>query len=624
MGCGASSESTQTAAANAPLASPSAVPKPAAAVKETSESKTPATSLPPHLEAELKKFEARFAMITVDKEEEVYLGLLPTSSGLEIGIANSASELFSAVFGEAELEAAKGEKTWTVFFAAFKKQMVKASAKTDGKALALTIPCGDKTKDTFTFALPSKGKNMETLHRLFLLPLSDLFAKAKAGDDSKYTNLELEGNTKKAQVTENEQKLVTINNEIEPLSKNAKGALEDARAAKEQCDGVKKRIQRLKDATDPKWDPLYADGVSPFRLHTPHCREVHIPAIIPCDTMAMFSIRQKFGGDTSNVPTALNSTHEDIAALLSKIDEWEFDVFALHKCTNGGSLFMTAYYLLYKYGLVKQFEINETILVNFLQAVESSYHANPFHNSMHAADVLQVMHYIMDQGALKDTINMSPNDLLAALLSAACHDFDHPGLNNNFHIRTQSYLAVLYNDRSVLENHHLTQLFDLVKNPKFNIFHSLAYDQLKDIRETMIELLFATDMGLHFKLFNQFRRRLTEDKPWQVREDQRLAMGVALKMADISNCCRPAPIYKEWSKRMATEFYHQGDTERRIGLSLSPYMDKHKEGVEFPKSQTLFLSKIAVPLVEQMAKMCPKLGFALEQTRKNLQEIAQK
>ena len=40
------------------------------------------------------------------------------------------------------------------------------------------------------------------------------------------------------------------------------------------------------------------------------------------------------------------------------------------------------------------------------------------------------------------------------LVSTLVHDVDHNGLNNNFHINSQSPLAVLYNDISVLENHH--------------------------------------------------------------------------------------------------------------------------------------------------------------------------
>lgn len=34
------------------------------------------------------------------------------------------------------------------------------------------------------------------------------------------------------------------------------------------------------------------------------------------------------------------------------------------------------------------------------------------------------------------------------------HDFDHRGTNNNFLINSKQPLAILYNDKSVLENHH--------------------------------------------------------------------------------------------------------------------------------------------------------------------------
>jgi hypothetical protein len=40
---------------------------------------------------------------------------------------------------------------------------------------------------------------------------------------------------------------------------------------------------------------------------------------------------------------------------------------------------------------------------------------------------------------------------LVLLVGGLVHDIDHNGLNNNFHINSQSPLAVLYNDSSVLE-----------------------------------------------------------------------------------------------------------------------------------------------------------------------------
>ena len=50
-------------------------------------------------------------------------------------------------------------------------------------------------------------------------------------------------------------------------------------------------------------------------------------------------------------------------------------------------------------------------------------------------------------------------EVLAALIAAAIHDVDHPGLNNQFLSITGNSLAILYNDYAVLENHHLATAF---------------------------------------------------------------------------------------------------------------------------------------------------------------------
>eukprot|EP00992_Anisonema_acinus_P015975 TRINITY_DN9969_c0_g1_i2.p1 TRINITY_DN9969_c0_g1~~TRINITY_DN9969_c0_g1_i2.p1 ORF type:complete len:429 (-),score=107.99 TRINITY_DN9969_c0_g1_i2:196-1482(-) len=421
-------------------------------------------------------------------------------------------------------------------------------------------------------------------------------------------------------MSEFEQRISALQTEIEPLSKAAKQAQEDARAAKEQCDGVRKRIHKLKNVGKKDRDHLYPDCPVTYLLHTTHSKE-YIPTPVPCNMNAMHLIKEKYGGDTSTPPPAAEGVaHDEILKILAKIDDWDYDVFALEKETNKGALFMTSYALLYKYGLVRHFNIDEQVLVNFLQAVESGYHPNPYHNSTHAADVLQITHYIMEPGGLKETIKMSQNDCLAALLSAAIHDYDHPGFNNNFHIRTNAYLAILYNDRSVLENHHLEQVFDLVKNPKYNIFAGMTWENFKDIRDTMLEMVLSTDMGMHAKIYQTFRRRLNEDKEWGGREDQRLAMSIAIKMADISNCCRPAALYKIWAKNIAAEFYNQGDAEARLGYTISPFMDRRKDKVDFPKGQISFMNYIVVPLFEAGATLLPKMKFSVEEAQKNKQD----
>lgn len=46
------------------------------------------------------------------------------------------------------------------------------------------------------------------------------------------------------------------------------------------------------------------------------------------------------------------------------------------------------------------------------------------------------------------------------LISAFVHDTDHPGVNNLYLVNTRDKLALRYNDKSVLENHHIAMAFN--------------------------------------------------------------------------------------------------------------------------------------------------------------------
>ena len=81
----------------------------------------------------------------------------------------------------------------------------------------------------------------------------------------------------------------------------------------------------------------------------------------------------------------------------------------------------------------------------------------PYHNNLHAADVLQTTHCCISQTGLKDW--MSDLEIFSLLFSAIIHDYNHTGTTNNFHVQSTSDLAVLYNDKSVLENHHVAAFF---------------------------------------------------------------------------------------------------------------------------------------------------------------------
>jgi hypothetical protein len=66
-------------------------------------------------------------------------------------------------------------------------------------------------------------------------------------------------------------------------------------------------------------------------------------------------------------------------------------VFRVAQLTDGRPLQTVALALLRRRGLVARLGLPEDRLRSFLADVEDSYHPhNPYHNSMHAADVTQV------------------------------------------------------------------------------------------------------------------------------------------------------------------------------------------------------------------------------------------
>ena len=313
---------------------------------------------------------------------------------------------------------------------------------------------------------------------------------------------------------------------------------------------------------------------------------------------------------------------------LQKIGDWDFDVFQVQIAMsgsfdhigllnqhNGGSLFVTAYCTMVRFGLIRKFNINEKTLLSWLSLVEAGYHPNPYHNSMHAADVLHVTSYILKNGGLIECANLSDEDIFAAVFAAVIHDFNHPGINNNFHIRVQTYLAILFNDRSVLENVHVSCTFELMKIDKFNVLECFSDDQRRNLKETVTEMVLSTDMGLHAKILSTFKRRLSEDHNFTKKEDIRLALSMALKVADISNCGRPENLYRKWCDQISDEFYLQGDRERNCGFPVSPFMDRYSANV--PKGQTAFMNYIVVPLFECISEYLPEMHFTVDFTENN-------
>lgn len=113
---------------------------------------------------------------------------------------------------------------------------------------------------------------------------------------------------------------------------------------------------------------------------------------------------------------------------------------------------------------------DDKTMENWLTIIELNYQAtNNYHNSTHAADVLQATAKFMQSERIKQMLD--PLDEIAALIAAMAHDIDHPGKSSQFLCNSDNKLAILYNDLSVLESHHAALTFKLtLSDDSVNIF----------------------------------------------------------------------------------------------------------------------------------------------------------
>ena len=229
-----------------------------------------------------------------------------------------------------------------------------------------------------------------------------------------------------------------------------------------------------------------------------------------------------------------------------------------------------------------------------------------YHNFGHAVDtLLTVSHFVFIAGA--DTY-ITPLDGFALCLAALGHDVCHPGVNNMFHISTQSSLAIRYSDIAVLENHSAAVSSMLLRDRK--VLAGFSTKDWKRIRAVLVASILATDMSSHVSTMARLNE-FVETAPWEAAgidltgpevgilskdgslqmgqaaaaadgvgagvldpEDRKFVCDVLLHCADVGNPCKPWRVSKIWSDRVIEEFFLQGDREAALGMPISPNMDR--------------------------------------------------
>ncbi|XP_040845001.1 cGMP-inhibited 3',5'-cyclic phosphodiesterase B isoform X2 [Ochotona curzoniae] len=335
---------------------------------------------------------------------------------------------------------------------------------------------------------------------------------------------------------------------------------------------------------------------------------------------------------------------EDYESLIEKMNNWNFPIFELVEKMgerSGRILSQVMYALFQDTGLLEIFKIPTQQFMNYFRALENGYRDIPYHNRIHATDVLHAVWYLTtrpipglqqihnDRGTRNETdsdgrispgrtaymssksccvpdesygclsSNIPALELMALYVAAAMHDYDHPGRTNAFLVATNAPQAVLYNDRSVLENHHAASAWNLyLSRPEYNFLLNLDHVEFKRFRFLVIEAILATDLKKHFDFLAEFNAKANDVNSngieWSNENDRLLVCQVCIKLADINGPAKVRDLHLKWTEGIVNEFYEQGDEEANLGLPISPFMDRSSP--QLAKLQESFISHIVGPL----------------------------
>lgn len=318
---------------------------------------------------------------------------------------------------------------------------------------------------------------------------------------------------------------------------------------------------------------------------------------------------------------------------LEDIGCWNIDIFGVSEVSNGHPI-LTVVHNIFKQDLevgefttstlLRDLEVNEEKFFRYVQVIESQMHPeNVYHNAVHVADVVHNMLWLLTKGEMAARLGLSKFEVFTSLFACMIHDFDHPGVSNDFLVRTSDKRAVLYNNQSVNENWHVAQAFGLLNecHEEISWDESWTEDCLFKFRKLCVSMVLATDMSRHFELLGKFRNRVVSSpnaeeafNPLDAK-DRETVLVMAIKACDIATQGKEWKLARKWAMLVQEEFYSQGDKEKDLGLTVSPLCDR--ENVDIVKSQIGFIDAVLFPLYEPLSKVLPNAKCVLTQLERS-------
>ena len=325
------------------------------------------------------------------------------------------------------------------------------------------------------------------------------------------------------------------------------------------------------------------------------------------------------------LPFELESVESVEIGQQEEIASKDFDIFAFidaHQPKASDAATALIQRLILSTGLPEQFKCSAAALSNFVIQCRRRYRRVPYHNFLHVVDVCQTIHTFLYEGGVKNYL--TDLECFVLLITALVHDLDHMGLNNSFHLKTDSPLGILSSssgNNSVLEVHHCNLAIEILSDDAANVFKGLSPAEVTYAFRCLIDCVLATDMARHEELLRNFSVVWVEGFDKKNEYHRRLLMQMILKAGDISNVTKPFDISHHWAVAVTEEFYQQGDKEKEKGVVVLPMFDRALN-TELARGQIGFINFVAKKFYNLLSDALPSLKWTSERILENMDKWA--
>ena len=366
------------------------------------------------------------------------------------------------------------------------------------------------------------------------------------------------------------------------------------------------------------------DGPSPGALQ-PHAAAPTRSPLASHGSRAQLSLRSSFDGDGSWPPpgspdaAALAALDATAGADAAALKTWALDFWTLEE----GEVERLCVAMLHGLGLLRSLRVSPVAMAEFMGAVATHMNDAPFHCFRHVATVTHVAYLFLQNSSLRRKQLLQDCDCLALMLAAICHDLEHTGLTNSFHVNTRSVLALRYHDCSVLENHHAAVALQLLEKLP-GVLGRMSSCDSAGVRKTLVQAILATDMSVHGDLLARMTSRLANEEGFEPDsvDDRRLLVAFLLHCADLCNPLKPHAVSRRIAADLGREFAAQAAAEQAAGLPVSVMLSPTE--VTRATNEVGFITAVVSPLYKTLAELAPSLAVCLqliEANRRTWEEV---